>query len=151
MVLAATQRDLAMSTVQSEWYVQQRHAEQFNAAYQDGHNQQQVMLFFTVSDSRHIQGAALMTGPAVYHDEADSGKDAYCYHLSVEWYRTTELPIEFALKAATELLLPTPTTQPCQDMSPKTERVSKAALNSPLVTLYELWSGEKEPPVRKIF
>jgi cleavage and polyadenylation specificity factor subunit 4 len=148
ILLAATQRDLAISTGssdESEWYVQKKHAEQFNAAYQDG--RKQVMIFFTVSDSRHIQGAALMTSPAVYHDAADRDRDAFCFRVTVEWYRTTELPIDTVLEAATELLLPTPSTQACQDMSPKTgESLMKAVWNSPLVTLYEPWSGEKEPP-----
>lgn len=143
---AGTQEDLAVSTVRGLWYVQRKHAEQMNQAYDDG--RKQVMLFFTVSDSRHIQGTALMTSMATFHEAADVEKDAFCYRFKVEWYRTTELPIDVALEAAPDLLLPTPQTQYCQDMSSKTgESLMKTIWNSPLVTLYESWLGDKDPPV----
>ena len=142
---SATQEDLATSTVRGMWYVQRKHAEKLNQCYQEG--RKQVMLFFTVSDSRHIQGAALMTSRAVYHEAADFYDDAFCYRFKLEWYRTTELPIETALEAAPDLLLPTQQTQFCQDMSSKTgESLMKAIWNSPLVTLYESWLGDKDPP-----
>lgn len=142
---AATYRDLAISTVRGEWYVQRKHAEQVNQKYQDG--RKQVMFFFTVSDSDHIQGAALVTSMALYQKVADVGKDPFCYKIKLEWYRTTELPIATTVKAAPDLLLPTSNTQFCQDMSPKTgESVMKAVWNSPLVTLYESWTGEVDPP-----
>lgn len=146
IVRAATQRDLAISTVRGEWYVQRKHAEKINEVYQDG--RKQVMIFFTVSDSRHIQGAALITSRTFYHEAADvDEKDSFCYRFKVEWYRTTELPIDTAVEVAPDLLLPTKNTQFCQDMSPKTgESLMKAIWNSPLVTLYEAWSGEKDPP-----
>ena len=115
---SSTQEDLATSTVRGMWYVQRRHAERLNQAYQEG--RKQVMLFFTVSDSRHIQGAALMTSRAVYHEAADFYDDAFCYRFKLEWYRTTELPIETAVEAAPDLLMPTQQTQFCQDMSSKT-------------------------------
>lgn len=143
---AAAQHDLAESTVRGEWYVQRRHAELLNAKYADG--RKQVMLFFTVSDSRHIQGAALMNASAVYDKHADTEADAFCYRIGVEWYRTTELPIDTALEVAPELVLPTTSTQFCQDMTSKTgESLMKAVWNSPLVTLYESWADDaKEPP-----
>jgi cleavage and polyadenylation specificity factor subunit 4 len=147
---AATQTDLAISTVRGEWYVQRKHAEQLNnLAYQNGKHQ--VLLFFTVSDSRHIQGAALMTSAAVFDKKAivNDTPEAFSYRLGVEWYRTTEFPIATALEAAPDLLLPTPQTQYCQDISSKTgESLMKALWNSPLVTLYESWSAEDErdPP-----
>ena len=148
---AATLQDLAISTVQGEWYVQRRHAERLNQSFQDG--RKQVMLFFTVSDSRHIQGAALMTSSAIYQRHADSAateadpSDPFCYRIKLEWYRTTELSIDTALEVAPDLLLPTRQTQYCQDMSPKTgESLMKAVWNSPLVTLYESWLGEEDPP-----
>jgi cleavage and polyadenylation specificity factor subunit 4 len=145
IVRAARQRDLAISAVKGEWYVQKRHADKLNEAYQAG--KKQVMIFFTVSDSQHIQGAALMTSKASLHQEYPSDDaEAFCYRLQVEWYRTTELPIETALEAAPDLLLPTCTTQFCQDMSPKTgESLMKAVWNSPLVTLYESFSGQDSP------
>ncbi len=147
IVRAATQRDLSMSTVRGEWFVQQRHAEKLNEAYREG--QQQVMIFFTVSDSRHIQGAAMMTSKATFYNGAidDSNNDPFCYRFRVEWYRTTELPIQTAVEAAPNLLLPTRTTQYCQDMSTQTgESLMKAVWNSPLVSLYESWTGEQDPP-----
>lgn len=141
IVRAATQRDLALSTSKSHWVVERKHAEQLNDTYKNG--RRQVMIFFTVSDSLHIQGAALMTSAASYiEDNSD-----FCYRLNVEWYRTCELSIKTALEAAPDLLLPTRTTQYCQDMSSKTgESLMKAVWNSPLVTLYESWSGEQDPP-----
>ena len=145
IVSAATHRDLAVSTVRGEWYVQRRHAEKINELYKDG--RKQVMIFFTVCDSNNIQGAALVTSRAIYQEAADSGKNAFCYRFKVEWYRTTELPIDTAIGVAPDLLLPTSNTQFCQDMSPKTgESLMKAIWNAPLVTLYESWSGEKDPP-----
>lgn len=140
IVRAATIEDLAISTVRGMWYVQRKHAEQMNAAYDEG--KKQVMIFFTVSDSRHVQGAALMTSRVAYHEAADFRDDSFCYRFKLEWYRTTELPIETALEAAPDLLLPTRQTQYCQDMSPRTgESLMKAIWNSPLVTLYESWLG----------
>ena len=139
---AATYEDLAISTVRSIWYVQRKHAEQFNKLFGA---KKQVLLFFTVSDSRHIQGAALLTSLAQYDEAADVQRDAFCYRFSLEWYRTVELPIPTALSAAPDLLLPQ--TQYCQDMTPKTgESLMKAVWNSPLVTLYESWVGDEEPP-----
>mmetsp|Transcript_16216 Transcript_16216/g.24031 ORF Transcript_16216/g.24031 Transcript_16216/m.24031 type:complete len:643 (-) Transcript_16216:493-2421(-) len=148
---ASTQRDLAMSTVRGEWFVQRRHAERMNTAY---HNGRKVMFFFMVSDSDHIQGAALMTSMASYQElgggAADAGRedlDLFCYRFKCEWYRTTELPITTAVVAAPDLLLPTKETQFCQDMAPRTgEAVMKAVWNSPLVTLYESFAGDIDPP-----
>lgn len=150
---AATYRDCSMSTVRGEWYVQRKHAEMINNSLEGG---KQVMVFFTVGDSRHIQGAALVTSAATYVEAADrrraprSGAAAdadgpFCYRLRCEWYRTCELPVSTALEAAPDLLLPTSDTQYCQDMSPRTgEAVMKAVWNSPLCTLYESWTGEYE-------
>jgi cleavage and polyadenylation specificity factor subunit 4 len=145
-VRAATQKDLAISTVQGEWCVQRKHAEALNTAWDNG--KRQVMLFFTVSDSRHIQGAALLTSMAVFQQGVmEDTQDAFSYRIQVDWYRTTEFPIETALEAAPDLLLPTRTTQYCQDMSARTgESLMKAIWNSPLVTLYEAWSGDQDPP-----
>jgi cleavage and polyadenylation specificity factor subunit 4 len=145
IVRAATHRDLALSTIRGEWYLQQRHAQKINELYQDG--RKQIMIFFTVSDSQHIQAAALVTSRASYQEAADIDKDSFCYRFQVEWYRTTELPIDTAIEVAPDLLLPTRSTHFCQDMSPKTGgSLMKAIWNSPLVTLYESWSGEEDPP-----
>ena len=147
IVISATQRDLALSSVRKEWYVQKRHAEKMNTAFAGGKS---VMVFFTVCASDHIQGAALMTSKATYNEEASRGKDdkdAFCFRFKCEWYRTTELPIPTVVEAAPELLLPTKSTQFCQDMTSRTgEVVMKAVWNSPLVTLYESFAGEQEAP-----
>jgi cleavage and polyadenylation specificity factor subunit 4 len=150
LLCAPTQRDLAISTVRKEWYVQSRHATMLNAAYgTTGVNP--VMIFYTVSSSRHIQGAALMTSPCMYQASLDqkvrSDEDApYCYRFTLEWYRTTEFPIRTALEVAPDLIIPTQYTQHCQDMSAKTgESLMKALWNSPLVSLYEPWSDEIPP------
>ena len=142
IVRAGRQRDLAISTVSNSWYIEEKHAEKMNKAFQNG--QKQVMIFFTVSDSKHIQGAALMTSACKY---AENTRSEFCYRLGVEWYRTCELPINTAVDAAPDLLLPTRSTQYCQDMSPRTgEALMKTVWNSPLVTLHEPWSGEQDPP-----
>lgn len=147
MVLAETQRDLALSTVRSEWWIQRKYAEKVNSAYT---NHNQVMFFFTVSDSNHIQGAALMTSTLEQqHQEGDDAieEDQFCYKFQCEWYRTTELSIKTVLGAVSDLLLPSKTTGYCQDVSTNTgEIVIKALWNSPLVTLYESFSGNTEPP-----
>jgi cleavage and polyadenylation specificity factor subunit 4 len=161
IVRAATQRDLAMSTVRGEWYVQRKDAETLNAVYQNG--RKQVMLFFTVSDSRHLQGAALMSSTANNQDKVvmvktedgaqqqlQRNEEAFSYRFNVDWFRTTEMPIETALDASPDLLLPTRNTRYCQDMSARTgESLMKAIWNSPLVTLYESWSGDEEPPAQE--
>lgn len=156
LLCAATQHDLCHSTVRQEWYVQHKHAEQINQAYQNG--TQQVLLFFTVSDSRHIQGAACMTSACQYFQKLDTSAeddgnkkgsrgDSFCYRVGVEWYRTTEFPIQTALEVAPDLLLPTASTQFCQDMSSSTgASLMKALWNSPLVTLFESWSEDSVPP-----
>jgi cleavage and polyadenylation specificity factor subunit 4 len=125
-----------------------------NQAYQNG--QKQVMIFFHVSDSRHIQGAALLTSMATYQEAAaqaaavssdNKEEEAFSYRIKVEWYRTTEMPVHMAVEAAPHLLLPTQQTQYCQDMSPQTgESIMKLLWNAPLTTLYESWSGEQDPP-----
>jgi cleavage and polyadenylation specificity factor subunit 4 len=150
---AASYRDCSISTVRGEWFIQQKHAEAANTAYNAG---RQVMFFFTVGDSKHIQGAALMTSPAEHVSAADgpqpfnthkanaaANKDGpFCYCFKCEWYRTCELPLSIALEAAPDLLLPTSTTQYCQDMTSKTgEAVMKALWNSPICTLYESWNS----------
>jgi hypothetical protein len=145
IVQSATQKDLALSTVRGEWYVQRRHAEQMNQFYENG--EKQVMLFFTVSGSRYIQGAAMMASMATYQEGLPDRADDFCYQLKVEWYRTTELPIPTAADAAPELVLPSRDSSFCQIMTPKTgEKLMKALWNSPLVTLYESWTGQSEPP-----
>jgi len=146
IVRTCTQRDLAISTVRKEWYVERKHAKKMNAAFGGG---KQVMFFATVSDSNHIQGAALMTSKATKQETVSihGDEDRFCYKFNCEWYRTTELPISTAVEAAPDLLLPTRSTQYCQDMAGKTgEAVMKAIWNSPLVTLYESFTGEKDPP-----
>jgi cleavage and polyadenylation specificity factor subunit 4 len=158
LLCAPTQRDLAFSTVRKEWYVQPRHAGLLNTAYgTSGSNQ--VMIFFTVSSSRHIQGAALMTSPCMYQakleQKMDDKDNAYSYRFLLDWYRTTEFPIRTALEVAPDLIIPTRWTQHCQDMSAKTgESLMKAVWNSPLVSLYESWSDEvtsAQPPVSDIY
>mmetsp|Transcript_55 Transcript_55/g.121 ORF Transcript_55/g.121 Transcript_55/m.121 type:complete len:670 (+) Transcript_55:256-2265(+) len=165
IVLAATQTDLSISTVQGEWYIQAKHAKLLNDAYQSTkskNDKPQVMIFFTVSDSRHIQGAAVMTSEAVNRERilredfigSTPPESQFTYRFSVEWYRTTEMSTDTALGAAPDLFLPTSKTQLCHDMSWKTgESLMKAVWNSPLVALYESWGdslGEneeyKEPP-----
>ena len=152
ILLAEKQRDLAISAARGEFFVQRRHAEQLNHAYQEG--TKQVMIFFTASSSGHIQGAALMISKATYQDEIDytRSRDAFCYSLKIEWYRTTELPIPTAKKAASELILPSKDSSQCQAMSSQTgESLMKAVWNSPLVTLHESWTGDKEPPAPEDF
>lgn len=148
ILLAATQTDLSISTYQAEWYVQREHAEELNNAFADG--KKQVMLFFTASGSRHIQGAALMTSRATLDNNVtDDSKGAYAYRVGVQWYRTTEFPIPTAMVVAPELKLPTEKIGVCQSMAPATgEKLMKALWNSPLVTLYESWSSEddEDPP-----
>lgn len=145
LVSAATQRDLALSTVRGEWYIQAKHVPLVSNGLESG--TRQVLIFFTVCDSRHIQGAALVTSPCVYQKVLDRDSESFCYRFGVEWYRTTEFPVATALNVAPDLLLPTKATQFCQDLSRKTgESIMKALWNSPLVTLYESWSEDAEEP-----
>ncbi len=149
MICAATQRDVAISTVQQEWYVQSKHAALFNSAYGTTMTTApQVMIYFTVAFSRHIQGAAMMTSPCMYQASLDiknnaGDDDPYCYRFTLEWYRTTELPIRMALEAAPNLVVPTRKAEACHEMKqPTGEALMKALWNAPLVTLYESWSDE---------
>ena len=165
VVAAASQRDLAISTVRGEWYVPRRHAVRLNECYDNG--QRQVMLFFTVSGSRHIQGAALLTSEAGAVDRGggsrgdgrrrggrsrDDDRDSassYNFRILVEWYRTCELSVELAVQVAPDLLLPSTHTSCCEEIaSPSTgEALMKLLWNSPLVALYEAWSDDApEPP-----
>lgn len=159
IVQASTQADLAISTVRGEWYTQKKHSTMLNDAY--NHGKTQVMIFFTVSDSRHIQGAALMTSEATmkappeqlleqdYLENQPDPEELFSYSYKVEWYRTAEFPITVALEAAPDLILPTPETSLCQEMSNRAgEQLMKAVWNAPLVTLYESWSenDNQDPP-----
>lgn len=166
IVLAATQTDLSISTAQAEWYIQGKHAKELNDAYhstKEMSGKPQVMIFFTVSDSRHIQGAAVMTSEAVHRENiiredfiGNTPPDSlFSYRFAIEWYRTTEMSSSTALGAAPDICFPTSKTQLCVNMSSKTgESLMKAVWNSPLVALYESWgenygeNGEdyKEPP-----
>lgn len=89
-----------------------------------------------------------MTSKATHHVDAlredvltHTPDEQFSYRFSLEWFRTTEIPIPMALEAAPDLFLPSSKTQLCQDMSSQTgESLMKAVWNSPLVTLYEAWS-----------
>ena len=166
ILLAATQTDLSISTVQGEWYIQAKHAKELNNAYHSTKKKSgkpQVMIFFSVSDSRHIQGAAIMTSEAVHRENAIREEfigntppaSQFSFRFAIEWYRTTEMSYTTALGAAPDLFLPTSKTQLCHNMSSTTgESLMKAVWNSPLVALYESWgedygeNGEnyREPP-----
>jgi cleavage and polyadenylation specificity factor subunit 4 len=166
ILLAATQTDLSISTETGEWYVQAKHAKKLNEAYHNTNKKAkrpQVMIFFTVSDSRHIQGAAIMTSEAKHRENVIRKEFVgntplelqFSCRFSVEWYRTTEMSTTTALGAASDLSLPTSQTELCKEMSWKTgESLMKAVWNSPLVTLYESWGENygdnggdyKEPP-----
>lgn len=151
---AATQQDLAISTVLGEWFVTKDMANELDGILEakkkeDDDKLPQIMLFFTVCHSRHIQGAALITSAPSKHvkkmrikkrkkgDGKSNEAIEYSYFYKVEWYRTTELSMERALQAAPELQVPTETTT-CQRLEPTTgEALMKAVWNAPLVTLYE--------------
>jgi len=146
IIQSARQRDLAISTVRQEWFVKERHAEMINKSFKAG---KPVMIFFTVSDSSYIQGAVLMTSPAIREPELESCKEKedFCYRFSCDWYRTCELPTSVAIEAAPELIIPSRKTQDAIELSSQTgEAVMKCVWNSPLVTLYESFDGEREPP-----
>lgn len=84
-----------------------------------------------------------------YVENQPDHDEQFSYRFDVDWFRTTEFPIKTALDAAPTLILPTPKTALCQEMSSATgEQLMKAVWNAPLVTLYESWSeeDEKEPP-----
>jgi len=165
ILLAATPTDLSISTVDGEWYVQAKDSKRLNDAYNSTKNKtgkSQVMIFFSVSGSNHIQGAAIMTSEVVHRDiclredfvENTPLELQFSCRFSVEWYRTTEISVKTALIAAPDLSVPTSQTDLCKEMNSKTgESLMKALWNSPLVTLYESWSDSydengkhKEPP-----
>jgi len=144
IVRAATQRDLAISTVRGEWWIQRKHQEKVNHAFTQ---KNQTMFFFTVSDSHHIQGAALMTSFSTCQDKNNTNEDTFSFKFKCEWYRTTELHCSTAMKSAPDLVLPTKSTGFCRDVSSSTgEALMKAIWNSPLVTLYESFSEQVDPP-----
>lgn len=153
IVRAATHHDLAISTKRGEWWLQKCHADRLNDLYSSSSSSsqpvdgRQIMIFFTVSESDHIQGAALMTSLATSPSCLFSAnEEEFTHRIHITWYRTTELPIRIAFEAAPDLILPTKETQFCEDMSCATgESLMKAVWNSPLVTLYESYSGEKPP------
>lgn len=139
---AATQRDLTLSTVKKEWWVQPPDAEKMNQALRDN---KKVMLFFTVTNSEHIQGAALLTSEATRH-KIHHNNQSFSFQIQLDWYRTVELRITTAVEAAPDLLLPNRKSGVCHQMNPSTgEAVMKAVWNSPITTLYESFSGV-EPP-----
>lgn len=145
IVRAATQKDLSISSVKGEWYVQKTHAEKINKAKESN---KLVMVFFTVSESSHIQGAAMITSMAKYFENVDydTEMDGFCYRFKCEWCRTSEMQIKPVLEFVPDLLLPTSSTTFCQAMTSKTgETVMKALWNSPLVSLYESFSSDEVP------
>jgi cleavage and polyadenylation specificity factor subunit 4 len=147
-VLAATQRDLALSSVRGVWFFQKAHALTINSSFAQN---RPVMIFFTVHESRHIQGAALVTSLATYEESMDRGgreNDPYCYSVGLEWYRTCELPVKIALEAAPGLDLPSDHSETCLNLHPRIgASLLRVIWNSPLVTLYEAWSDDApEPP-----
>jgi len=141
---AATYRDLAHSCKSGEWYFQKADAEKLNQAYDKGKHE--VMIFFTVAESSHIQGAAILTSEGQREKAADHGKKSFSYRFSVEWYRTTELKNATALTVASDLRLPN-ADESIKPMDSKTgESLMKAVWNAPLVTLYESWIDDEDPP-----
>ena len=142
LINAATQRDLAISTVKNLWYVEQADADKMNKAFQ---KKKDVMIFFTVHNSLHIQGAALLISQPK-KISSKTKKHKFLFQVGVEWYRTVELRISTAVQAAPDLLLPNKKSGFCQEMLPKTgEAVMKAVWNSPITTLYESFTIV-EPP-----
>ena len=101
-----------------------KHALAINDTYWN--ETQQIMFSFTVSNSCHIQGVALLTGPATFQPGIfnlgnNKDNDAFLYCITIKHYWTTKFSNAKALEAAFNLLLPTCMTQYCQDMSSKTE------------------------------
>jgi cleavage and polyadenylation specificity factor subunit 4 len=159
IVQAASQRDLATSQMHGEWFITKRHALHMNQAIAGYPKLPKipVMIFFTVSESRHFQGAALVTGPATYVPEIDhegDQDDSFTYQVPIEWYRTTEFPVIMAQKVIPDLRLPGSAgsdASAADQLSMYTilpwttgEKLMKALWNSPLVTLYESWNETEE-------
>lgn len=150
---AATQRDVTRSTVDKEWWVCAKHAETMNEAYR--RTSGKVMLYLTVGGSHHVQAAALMASEAamvvedddVADDDDDEFADDFTHRITLEYYRTMELPHATVLRAAPDVVLPDADVGPVVELSPADgEAVMKAAWNSPLVSLYESYDGTTEPP-----
>lgn len=143
---AATQSDLAISTVKKEWWVQAQDAQKVNEAVKNG---KKVMLFFTVANSDHIQGAVLLQSeakPSTRNAKRSKDTKLFSYRIEADWYRTVELRITTAVEAAPDLLLPNRKSGVCQELTPSTgEAVMKAVWNSPITTLYESFTG-LDPP-----
>jgi hypothetical protein len=95
IVRAATYHDLAMSTKRGEWYFQTRHAMHLNNLYiknksNDSHHKSTnpIMVFFTVSESDHIQGAALITSPAIpITPYIATNDESFTHKINITWYR----------------------------------------------------------------
>lgn len=159
IVLASSQHDLAISTVRKEWYVQRSDGELMNAEYYDAKNgnTRQVMIFFAVNGSKHIQGAAMLTKPATYQERAfniqesngnyDSSipDDPFCSRIGIEWYRTTELSVKTAYNiTSSDFVIPNE-QEYCIAISQQDGiAIMKAIWNSPLLSLYEAYDDYDE-------
>jgi hypothetical protein len=102
IVRSATYHDLAISAKRGEWYFQTRHAIHLNNMYINSNNSHsynnvtnQIMIFFTVSESDHIQGAALVTSPAIpitpyiatSATSSPSDEEPFTHKIHMMWYR----------------------------------------------------------------
>jgi cleavage and polyadenylation specificity factor subunit 4 len=137
IVLASSQQDLIISTIRKEWYVQRSDGELINAAYYDEKNgsTRQVMIFFTVHGSKHIQGAAMVVKPATYQEQAHQ----------IQWYRTTELSVKIAYRiTSNDFVVPNDETFCLAISQQDGNALMKAIWNSPLLSFYEAWDDYEE-------
>jgi cleavage and polyadenylation specificity factor subunit 4 len=94
IVRAATYHDVAISTKRGEWYLQRQHAIQLHDLYSI--QNKPIMIFFTVSESDHIQGAALVTSSATpipyltmksTSPNTTTNEELFTHKINIAWYR----------------------------------------------------------------
>ncbi|GMH87813.1 hypothetical protein TrST_g8525 [Triparma strigata] len=104
IVASKTYGDISRSVELKKWFV----TEDVKIRVEEirrkrGEHERKVMVFLTVSHSKHIQGAALITNDGPLES---TGNINFPYCVDLEWLRTTELPFSVAQSYAPELEIP---------------------------------------------
>lgn len=133
MLCSPSYVDLALSVSNKKTYVTSALAAKIMKVLSESKTNQ-VVIFFTVSDSEHIQGVALVEKC----DGIKSNREPYQCLVVLDWYRTMELPYSVAKAEANGLKFPSKATNGFLMMTPALgESVLYSAWNSPVCTLYE--------------
>ena len=132
IVATATYADLCKSVATSTLPASPTLAADMSKALEAG---KKVMLFFTVPDSKHLQGAAVATAAS----EKKTRPPPHECTISVSWLRSTELPFSVAVANTPTLQIPSRGTgQTYFSLDPSCGFATISSLwNSPPCTFYE--------------